>query len=74
MAESIRIPAHVENGAIHLDAPLPAGVVSVEVVAEIRHPEAKRVSVTEFLRALPPGGRSVEEIDDDFREMRADRI
>ena len=36
MSESIRIPAHVEDGAILLDAPLPPGVVSVEVIAEIR--------------------------------------
>jgi len=31
-------------------------------------------SVTEFLKSLPPGTRSAKEIDDEFRETRADRL
>ena len=74
MSESIRIPAHIENGAIQLDAPLPSGAVSVEVVVEVHHSKPERMTVTDFLRSLPTGTRSAVEIDDDFREMRADRI
>lgn len=74
MSESITIPAHIENGALLLDAPLPKGVVSVEVRVEVKDPEPERVSVTEFLKSLPPGTRSATEIDDDLRELRADRL
>jgi hypothetical protein len=74
MSESITIPAHIENGALLLDAPLPKGAVSVEVRVEVKDPEPERLSVTEFLKSLPPGTRSVKEVDDDLREMRADRL
>jgi hypothetical protein len=74
MSESITIPAHIENGALLLDAPLPKGAVSVEVRVEVKDPEPEKLSVTEFLKSLPPGTRSVKEVDDDFREMRADRL
>ena len=74
MSESITIPAHIENGALLLDAPLPKGVVSVEVRVEVKDPEPERLSVTEFLKSLPPGTLSAKEIDDDLREMRADRL
>jgi uncharacterized protein (DUF433 family) len=33
-----------------------------------------RLSATEFLKSLPPGTRSAKEIDDEFRETRADRL
>lgn len=74
MSESITIPAHIENGTLLLDAPLPKGVVSVEVRVEVKESEPERLSVTEFLKSLPPGTRSVKEIDEDVREMRADRV
>ena len=35
MSESITIPAHIENGTLLLDAPLPKGAVSVEVRVEV---------------------------------------
>lgn len=74
MSESVTIPAHIENGSLHLDAPLPPGAVSVEVRVEVKDTEPARLSVTEFLRSLPPGTRSAQEIDDEFRQMRADRV
>lgn len=74
MTESITIPAHIENGSLHLDAPLPPRAVSVQVRVELESPEPTRLSVTDFLKSLPAGTRSAKEIDDDFREMRADRF
>ena len=62
MSESITIPAHIENGALLLDAPLPKGAVSVEVRVEVSDSGATR-----------PGTRSAKEIDDEIREMSADR-
>jgi hypothetical protein len=74
LSSGATIPAHIENRALLLDAPLPKGVVSVEVRVEVKDPEPERPSVTDFLKSLPPGTRSAKERDDDLREMRADRL
>ena len=70
MTESVTVPAHIENGELLLDAPLPKGAVSVEVRVEVKAPDAAKVSVTEFLKALPAGTRSAKEIDEDLRDAR----
>jgi len=72
MTESITLPAHIENGSIHLDAPLPPNAVSVEVRVHLAR-EAARRSVSEVLRSLPPGTRTAEELDKEIAEQRADR-
>lgn len=73
MTDTLTIPAHVENGALHLDAPLPSGVVSVEVRVRVAT-TAPRRSVAEYVRSLPPGTRTTEDIDEQFRRSRADRF
>ncbi len=72
MTETLTIPAHIENGSLLLDAPLPSGVVSVEVRAKVTssHSPQGRRSVAAYLESLPPGDRTGEEID---QQMEAER-
>ena len=74
MSDTLTIPAHIENGSVRLDAPLPSGVVSVEVRVRLADPEAPRRSVAAYVRSLPPGTRTAEDIDEQFRKSRADRM
>ncbi len=74
MSETLTIPAHIENGSVRLDAPLPSGVVSVEVRVRVADPAAPRPSVAAYVRSLPPGTRTAEDIDEQFRKSRADRM
>lgn len=73
MSESVTIPAHLENGSLHLDAPLPPRVERVEVIAHVA-PEKTGSnhwkSVGEFVRSLPPGTRSGADIEAQVREER----
>jgi len=73
MTETLTIPAHIENGAVQLDAPLPAGIISVELRVH-RAPEISPSkpwkSVGEFVRSLPPGNRSGADIEAQVREER----
>ncbi len=73
MTDTFTIPAHVENGSLLLDAPLPSGVVSVEVRVRVAEPPKRKRSVAGYVRSLPPGTRTAEEIDEQFRRSRADR-
>lgn len=70
MTETVTIPAHIENGSLHLDAPLPQDVLKVEVRVEIAPSKNRRRSVAEYLESLPPGHLSGEEIDRQLREER----
>ena len=72
MSESITLPAHIENGSIHIDAPLPPNAVSVEVRVLLAR-DAVRRSVSEVLRSLPPGTKTAEELGKEIAELRADR-
>jgi hypothetical protein len=65
MSESITIPAHIENGTLHLDAPLPPNVERVEVLAHLkaRAGAPTGLDLIAFLDALPPGKRSKAELD-----------
>ena len=73
MTETLTIPAHIENGAVQLDAPLPAGIISVELrvcrAPEIPPSKAWK-SVGDFVRSLPPGNRSGADIEAQVREER----
>ena len=73
MTETLTIPAHIENGSVHLDAPLPKGVIAVELRVH-RVPESPRAktwkSVGDFVRSLPPGNRSGADIEAQVREER----
>jgi|CXWL01.1.fsa_nt_gi hypothetical protein len=73
MIETLTIPAHIENGSLHLDAPLPTGIVSVEVkiLVNAGGPSSKpRRSVGEFVRSLPTGNRTGADIEAQVREER----
>ena len=72
--ETLIIPAHIENGSVQLDAPLPAGIISVELRVQLADTGKPRRSLAEYVRSLPPGTRTAEEIDRQFREGRADRL
>lgn len=65
MTESITIPAHIENGSIRLDAPLPADIERVDVVVHRRSaPQSKPgVDLISFLDSLPLGKHSKAELD-----------
>jgi len=65
MSESINIPAHIENGEVRLDAPLPNDVERVEVVA-YRRPASSTptgLDLLAFLDSLPVGTKSRSELD-----------
>ena len=65
MSEPITIPAHIENGSVQLDAPLPPDVDRVEVLVHLKAPArvATGLDLIAFLDALPPGRRSKAELD-----------
>ena len=63
-----QIPAHIENGTIRLDAPLPPLAERVEVV--VYTPPAPRTSLAAFVRSLPPGDMTGDEIEAEMRELR----
>lgn len=68
--DPITIPAHIENGALTLDAPLPPNAVSVEVRVRLAS-DAPRRSVADYLERMPVGTRTEEEIAQQLREERA---
>lgn len=72
MTETLTIPAHVEDGVIHLDGALPKDVVRIEVLAHRRTPSAlpTGLDILAFLDALPPGIKSKAELD---RRLDAER-
>lgn len=63
------IPAHIEDGAIRLDGPLPPLVERVEVVVYTTAAQPKR-SLAAFVRSLPPGDKTGDEIEAEMSEMR----
>ena len=73
MTETLNIPAHIENGSLQLDAPIPSNAVSVEVRVTLRIPEGNAIaSLVKYLEGLPAGTRSRAEIDAEIRESRGD--
>lgn len=74
MTDTLTLPAHIENGSVQLDAPLPSGIISVEVRVRVADASRPRRSLADYVRSLPVGTRTVEDIDQQFREGRADRL
>jgi hypothetical protein len=73
MTETLTIPAHIEDGSLRLDAPLPNEVESIEVRVTVRAPRRSRISsLIRYLESLPPGTRTREDIDAEIREGRGD--
>jgi len=72
MTETLTIPAHVEGGILHLDAPLPQNTLRVEVRATVGASEVSgnARSILKYLETLPTGGRSGEDLDAQLREIR----
>jgi hypothetical protein len=72
MTETVTIPAHIEDGSIRLDAPLPADLERVEVLGyrSSRRDGSALNDLVAFLESLPAGTRSKEDID---RQVRDDR-
>ena len=76
MTETVTIPAHIENGELRLDGPLPENVASVEVRVQVKSAEGRPEAITKllaFIRALPPGTRTQEEVDAEIDEGRGKR-
>jgi len=73
MTETLTIPAHIENGSVRLDAPLPRDVERVEVRVTVRSGRPGGISsLIRYLESLPPGTRTRAEIDEEIREGRGD--
>ena len=53
---------------VELDHPLPERTQDVQVVAEVRDSTAGTLS--DYLRGLPPGNRTKDDIDQQVREER----
>jgi hypothetical protein len=71
MTDTLTIPAHIENGSLHLDAPLPKNVERVEVIAHVSAlATAPRPSVAAYVRSLPLGTSTGAEIEARVREER----
>jgi len=73
MTETVTIPAHIENGFVCLDGPLPENVASVEVRVQVKSPTGRPEAITKllaFIKSLPPGTRTQEEIDAEIDEGR----
>lgn len=63
-----QIPAHIENGTIHLDAPLPPLAERVEVV--VYTAPSPKGSLAAYVRSLPPGDMTGDQIEAEMRELR----
>ena len=76
MNEIVTIPAHIENGELRLDGPLPENVASVEVRVQVKSAEGRPEAITKLLaviEALPSGTRTQEEIDAEIDGGRGKR-
>jgi hypothetical protein len=72
MARSVVVKGHIVGSeTVQLDEPVPVGATDVEVVVHL--PEQSPVRLQElidFLKSLPPGTRSKEDIDRQIEEDR----
>ena len=73
MSESITIPAHIGDGTIHLDAPLPTDIERVEVrgYRAGRKDGTALEDLISFLESLPAGTRTKDDIDRQIEEERS---
>lgn len=72
MTDTLTIPAHIEDGSVCIDAPLPRDVVRVEVLATLAPPNVpgNARSILVYLRGLAPGTRSSADLDAQLHEIR----
>lgn len=74
MSRTVVIKAHrIGPSTVALDEPLPEGAEEVEVIARVSEAAATRPTpprLSDYLRSLPPGTRTAEDIDRQFREER----
>ena len=73
MSESVTIPAHIEDGSICLDAPLPQDIERVEVRGyRAGHKDRAALDdLVSFLESLPAGTRSKDDIDRQVEQGRS---
>ena len=73
MTETVTIPAHIEDGSLRLDAPLPPDLERVEVLGyRTVRPDATAINdLVAFLESLPAGTRTKEDIDRQVEEERS---
>lgn len=72
MSRTVMIKGHVVSpSTVQLEEPLPEQAREVEVRAEVPDdPGRKRGKLSDYLRSLPPGTRTKEDIDQQIREER----
>lgn len=73
MTETVTIPAHMENGSLCLDAPIPPDIDRVEVrgYRATRRDNSSLQDVIAQIEALPPGTRTKDDIDRQIAEERS---
>ena len=73
MSETVTIPAHIEDGSLRLDAPLPPDLERVEVLGyrTVRRDATAINDLVAFLESLPAGTRTKEDIDRQVEEERS---
>jgi len=73
MSETVTIPAHIEDGSLRLDAPLPPDLERVEVLGyrTARRDATAINDLVAFLESLPAGTRTKEDIDRQVEEERS---
>ena len=61
----------VGSTTVQVDEPIPADTTEVEVVLHLRdRTPSGRMTASEYVRQLPPGNRTKEDIDRQIREER----
>jgi len=71
MGEKVVIRGHVVGSTtVELDEPLPAETTDVEVVVHVRAKPGSSATLGEYVRSLPPGHRTQEDIDRQIEEER----
>lgn len=69
--DTLTLPAHIEDGNVRLDVPLPPNVQFVEVRVTLETSEPNRLdSLVRLIESFPPGNKSGEEIDAEIQEIR----
>lgn len=72
MANTVILRGHVVGSTtVEVDEPIPQGTTEVEVVLHLRAQGAsQKKKLSEYLRSLPPGTRTKEDIDRQIEEER----
>ncbi len=69
VAHTLVLRGHVIGSTtVGVDEPIPSETATVEVVLHLR--EGQKTSVVEYVKQLPPGNRTKEDIDRQIREER----